>query len=436
MAPLTDTYDETFLYYIWQYKLLSLTLHTTQGKPIDIVRTGIRNSEAGADFLQAEIVIDGIRWVGNVEIHVKSSDWLAHKHHDNPAFENVILHVVLHYDKKVFYQNGELIPTLELRDYLPKDLCERYRYLTKSSGWVPCEGIIKPFGYKKRIWLDRLAVERLESKSERILNLYSQTQGAWVEVLYRLMARYFGGKTNGDPFEQMAERTPIGIVSKIKDERFRIEALYFGQAGFLSNLTFQDEYPQALAKEYSYLQKIYHLQPMNPVVWNFMRQRPYGFPTVRISQWADLLCRSRKLFSYLLTCPDIKELSEKLSCEASDYWRNHFRFDVSTSYKTVSVGKDFIQNLLINAIFPLVFIYGKERNQPSLCDYALQGLDMLPPEKNRNITRWSKMGIRAASAFESQALAQLKTQRCDKFRCLECTWGHEYLNNAENKEKH
>lgn len=430
MEFLCDIYDETFLCYVWQHKLLKGDLCTTRGQQINIIRTGIRNNESGADFLQAEIEIDGIRWMGNVEIHVKSSNWQEHKHHVNPAFENVILHVVLQHDKIISYQNGEPIPTLELKEYLSPALCDKYQRLMKFSGPVPCEGIIRPFGYKKRMWLERLTIERLETKSERIFNILKQTKGAWEEVLYRLMARCFGGKTNGEPFEQLAERTPLAIVSKIKNEKNRIEALYFGQAGFLAG-EFQDDYPNTLSEEYAYMQKIYRLQPLKPTVWNFMKQRPYGFPTMRISQWSDMLYKSHKLFSYLLTAPNLKELTETLSCSASSYWETHFRFDIPTAPKTVSVGKDFVRNLLINAIIPLMFIYGRERNQTSLCDYALQMLDMLPPEKNQIINHWNKMGVRAASAFESQALIQLKNERCNALRCLECMWGHEYLKNPE-----
>ena len=417
---------EAFLQYVWQHKLLEGGLTTTDGQPVVVERAGELNRDAGPDFHDARITVDGIRWAGNVEVHIKASDWNAHHHSDDKAYNSVILHVVYAYDADVVLENGSKVRTVEIADAIPDQVWKNYDDLMQSAltNEIPCSPRLKEIPeFLFHTGQDRVLVERLQRKSEDVGRMLKSTRGGWEQVCYQLVARYFGGKVNAFPFELLAKVTPMNVLAKIKDNPFRVEALFFGQAGFLSGIFF-DDYPNALQREYNYMSAAYGLNPMQAHLWKYFRIRPASFPPLRISQFAALISRSSNLFSKLLETRDAKALRTFFDVEASDYWRSHFRFDkpvgkgVSATAK--NLGDDMIDTILINAWVPLLFTYGQEHADEELKDRALAILHQIPAEKNRTVMLWQKAGKTPTDAADSQAMIQRYNEYCSKKRCLEC----------------
>lgn len=419
---------EDFLHFLWRWRRFDArNLATTDGQALDILHPGEPNPHAGPDFFNARIRLGDTLWAGNVEIHLNASDWLAHRHDTDPAYDNVVLHVVLDEDQRLRRSGGELLPCLTLRERIPPQLLEKYFRLEHERAWIPCE---KTFGTVPEIvrlnWLDRLLVERLEEKTGAVAQVVEATGQHWEEAFYRLLARSFGLKVNMEPFEALARSLPLRLLAKHKDHLFQLEALLFGQAGFLDG-PFDDEYPRALAKEYRFLQHKYDLQPLAAAQWKFFRLRPAGFPTVRLAQFAALIHRSAQLFSQLLETRDTAEAEQLFTAEVSDYWRAHLRFDKTAARQPKPLGREFVHLLLINTAAPFLFHYGRAKGQPGLQDRALRLLEALPPEANTVVDGWAKRGQRAANAAQTQALLHLKTHYCDAKRCLECAVGNAIL---------
>ena len=418
---------ETFLQYVWQHKLLEGGLTTTDGQPVVVERAGTLNRDAGPDFLDARISVGGILWAGNVEVHIKASDWRAHQHSDDKAYNNLVLHVVYVYDYDIVLENGHKVPTVEIADAIPEHVWSNYDNLMQSAltNRIPCAPRLKEIpDLLFHTGQDRLLVERLQRKSNDVERLLKATHGNWEQVCYLVTAHYFGGKANAFPFELLAKITPMNVLAKIKDNPFRIEALFFGQAGMLDGLFF-DDYPNALQREYHYLSAAYNLKAMPAHLWKFFRMRPAGFPTLRISQFANLIAKSSNLFSKLLDTKDAKSLRTFFDVEASDYWRSHFRFDkpvakgVSATVK--NLGDNAIDTILINAWVPLLFKYGQAHDDENLKEQALSLLHQIPAEKNNIVHLWQEAGIQLADAADSQAVLQRFNEYCSKKRCLDCS---------------
>lgn len=419
---------EDFLHFLWRWRRFDAqNLATADGQALEILHPGEPNLHAGPDFFNARIRMNETLWAGNVEIHLNASDWLAHRHDTDPAYDNVILHVVLDEDQRLCRPNGEPLPCLVLRDRIPPQLLEKYFRLEHERTWIPCEKSIGAVPQIVRLnWLDRLLVERLEQKTETIAQVVTAAGHHWEEAFYRVLARSFGLKVNVEPFETLARALPLRLLAKHKDHLFQLEALLFGQAGLLAE-KFEDDYPKALAKEYQFLQHKYDLQPLAAGQWKFFRLRPAGFPTIRLAQLAALIHRSAQLFSRLLETTNTQETEQLFTTEISEYWHTHFRFDKTAVRRTKPLGREFVHLLLINTVAPFLFHYGRTKGLPDLQDRALRLLEELPAEANTVVDSWSKRGQRGANAGQTQALLHLKTRYCDLKRCLECAIGNAIL---------
>ncbi len=424
-------FPEVFLHYVWKLQLLEQNdLKTVGGEPLELQQVGLLNHHAGPDFLNARIKIGATLWAGSVEIHKKSSDWLAHKHSDDRAYDNTILHVVYEHDHAIKRASGELIPTLELKDKIPAKYVERYWKLIYNNYWIPCEpqmGQMSQLSARLWLWIDRLATERLEQKTSLVQAELKQTKNNWEETFYRLLARNFGVKQNTTSFEALAKSLPLKILTKHKQSIFQLEALLFGQAGFLTK-EMKENYPLKLQKEYQYLQQKYQLKSLNVASWKFSKMRPAAFPTIRLAQLARLIHQSTHLFSKILAEDDPKQIMAFFEVELQDYWLNHYRLGEESVSRKKSLGKATVQLILINTVVPLLFEYGKSIGNNHYKQKAMRILEQLPAEKNSIMTHWENLGIKPNSALDSQALLHLKNNYCKEKKCLDCAIGHKIMN--------
>ena len=421
---------EAFLHYVWQHQMLDRGLTTTDGQPVVVLRAGEPNHDAGPDFFNARLRLGDVEWAGNVEIHIHSSDWTAHRHQLDAAYNNVVLHVVYEHDADIFLQNGKVPPTLELKNYLHPSLVANYESLMApvAGNTIPCSdrvGEVPQFLLAS--FMERLAVERIEAKSAVVHRLLEESHGGWEQTCYWLLARYLGGKVNALPFELLAKATDPRLLARWSDNRQRLEALLMGQAGLLDGY-FEDDYPRALQSDYEALRAGAGLSPIGDYLWKFYCLRPSSFPTIRISQLADLMAQTKNLFSTLLSMTDVKEIERLFNRQAASYWNSHYQFDRMVAKSSVKhVGRMQADLLIINAWVPLLFVYGVEHGQQQYKDQALGLLSQLAPESNVVIRRWQAVGVDPANAAESQALLQLTNIYCSNRRCLECRIGYQLL---------
>jgi len=418
---------EVFFHYIWKHKLLINRICTRGGEKISILYNGIHNTDSGPDFLCARIKIGSTVWAGNVEIHVRASDWYRHKHHKDAAYNNVILHVVAEDDMPVRDKSGRKLPTLCIADAYDKDLLERYRSISRNMLWVPCQEMINSID-KIHVTgrLNAEAIQRLYNKAAAIKEELNLLKNDWEECCYRVISRQFGAKVNVSAFEMLTRTLPAKVLIKEHGELLHTEALLFGQSGLL-NMRIRGRYPHALKKEHAFLAAKYRLSPMPGYLWKFMRIRPAAFPTIRIAHLAALYSRHQSIFQEVIERDSIARISRLFKVSASSYWDKHFIFDRISRKKVKTLGTQSIRLLLINAIIPLIHLYGQEMNKSELCDRAISFLEALPPENNAIIRKWSSLGIEASNSLESQGLLQLKHERCDHKKCLECSIGHKIL---------
>ncbi|MCC6690076.1 MAG: DUF2851 family protein, partial [Bacteroidia bacterium] len=362
-------------------------------------------------------------WAGNVEVHLRSSDWKRHNHQLDKAYDNIILHVVYRDDEKLFRRNGEQIPTLQLEGKFDDSLFKKYLKFKAGKDWVPCASQLKSVAdFTINSWLHRVLAERLECKTEVFFQSLEKNKNNWEETFYQQVARSFGFKINSIPFELLAKSIPNAVLAKHKNSLFQIEALLFGQAGLL-NKQFKDTYPQYLQTEYEFLRKKYKLQPIDSHLWKFMRLRPSNFPSIRIAQFADLIHKSVHLFSKIIETSNPDNLKKLFDLKASDYWETHYTFDNKSSKKIKSLGSEGVHSIIINTIVPFLFVYGKNKGETKYTEQALMLLESIPPEKNATIANWKKFGIKSVSAYQTQALLQLKNEYCTHKRCLQCAIG-------------
>ena len=420
---------EAFLHYVWQHQMLLSGLATVDGQGVEVVHPGIPNHDAGPDFFNARLRIGDMEWAGNVEIHIHTSDWNAHRHQRDAAYNNVVLHVVYEHDSDIALQNGRRPLTLELKHYLHPSLVSNYEALmAPPAASIPCAdrvGEVPQFLLAS--FMDRLAVERIEAKAGTVRRLLEESKGGWEQTCYWLLAHYFGGKVNAVPFELLAKATDLRLLARWRDNRQRTEALLMGQAGFLEGY-FEDDYPRQLQADYEALRVGAGLNPVGGHLWKFYRMRPSSFPTVRISQFADLLSQSQSLFDTMLQMTDVKDLQHLFCRQAAPYWDTHYQFDSLSAHSSVKqVGTMQADLLIINAWIPLLFVYGAEHGQPHYKDQAMALLAQMKAENNIVIRQWQTAGIVPDNAAESQALIQLTNEYCYKRRCLECRIGYQLL---------
>ncbi|RUT72968.1 DUF2851 family protein [Ancylomarina longa] len=418
---------EEFLQFIWKYSLFSeKNQYSTNGVEIDILEVGKHNRDAGPDFFDARVMINDVVWAGNVEIHVKSSNWNSHHHDSDSAYNNVILHVVYDFDEDIYTKEGRLLPCLQL-DFNAV-LFDNYKALISSKKWIPCFDEIRQVKqFFIRNWLDRMLVERLERKSYEINKALDRNSFSWEETFYQIIARYFGMKVNAEPFQQLARSIPLKFMARQKNSLLQIEAFLFGQAGLLNKPDCTDEYYQKLVSEYRFLSGKYKLQSLPAERWKWLRLRPANFPTIRIAQFAALIYKSNALFSQILENPNYNAIAKAFEIEASKYWKDHYQFGIKSKVKVKNLGRSALDGIIINSIVPVLFLYGSVNGNQQIKDKACELLDEVGVENNSVTKKWKECGIEMKSAYHSQALLQLKSEYCDKFRCLQCEFGNRLI---------
>ncbi|HBX52288.1 MAG: hypothetical protein A2275_11410 [Bacteroidetes bacterium RIFOXYA12_FULL_35_11] len=418
---------ESYVCYIWQHELYNKNkLLTTDGEPIEIISPGVRNTDAGPDFFNAKIKINNILWVGNIEIHVNSSAWNLHSHNIDDNYDTIILHVVLENDQPVIRKNGKPIPTIELDIDDSIFLCiDELMRETKSAPCAKYLPSIEPIFIN--LWLQSVVIERLEKKTERIRMFLAETKNSWEDAFYIHFMRNLGLTSNAQPFEMLARSLPLKYLLKHRNNILQIEALLFGQAGFLTDETCNDHYFIALQKEYIFLQNKFSLRPIALHLWKFMRMRPAGFPTLRLAQFAQIISKHQNFFSDFIKTQSLSEFKKFFEISISDYWKTHYLFDKTTPSSDKKIGTDFISTLAINTLVPFLFEYGKFKNREDLKERAISLLEEIHAENNSIIRNWQSMGIIVSYAMQSQALIQLRNEYCNKKRCLECGIGLEVM---------
>ena len=418
---------EDFLHHLWKFKKFdSINLKTSNGEEIIIISVGQYLELAGPDFFNAQITIDNQKWAGNVEIHLKSSDWYVHQHERDSGYENVILHVVWENDTAIFRSDNSEIPVLELKNYVDRETVLNYQSLLSPKSWIFCEKQIKDIDdFVLKNWQERLFFERLERKSQPIFDLLEKTNQDWEAVLFLLLAKNFGLNTNGEIFMKIAHSIPFAIFRKESFEVENLEALLFGTAGLL-DLEKEDNYYKDLKFRYYYLLHKYQIDKTLVEPVQFFKHRPDNFPTIRLSQLANLYHTHQNLFSKISTINSLNSIYEIFQITASNYWQNHYQFDKESPKKKKMLSKSFIDLIVINTIIPLQFAYAKSIGKETSEDLILL-LNEISSEKNAIMDKFSSFGIIPKNAFESQSLLQLKNEYCNKSKCLECAIGIELL---------
>ncbi len=421
--------NERLLQFIWQFQFFNrLKLITTQGEDIQIEKPGMWNHHQGPDFSEAIIRIGNTRWIGNIELHLRSSDWVKHRHASDQHYTNIILHVVWEDDEPLIDQHGNIVPTIVLQPLIPKLLLERYLQMMQTMVAIPCHSFLPAINQLAWLsWKERLAAERLERKSIHILSLLKQSNNHWEEVFWYLLSSNFGTKVNTGLFEQVAKSIPLAILARHKNQVQQLEALLLGQSNLLSG-KYEDDYAILLQKEYRYLKKKYGLITINKQP-AFLRMRPAAFPTIRVAQLAMLLHLRTGIFSQIKEMNDLNKVQELFMVTANDYWHYHYRFDEATAFLPKHLGKGMAENILINTIIPVLFAYGLYSRDEAFKEKAVQWLYQLPAEQNQITKQWQKMGISNNSALDSQSLIELTNHYCTHKRCLDCAVGNKILKN-------
>lgn len=420
--------QEDYLHYIWLHKKFeALNLQTTQGEPVDIVFAGWHNHNSGPDFFNAQIRIDSQLWAGNVEIHVKASDWFVHGHEKDPNYDNVILHVVWEDDTEVFRKDNSVVPTLVLRPLVPKVALNRYhRLFSKDRRWIYCEKDFETVNdFCIQNWLERLYFERLENKSGDIDKLLEASANDWEAVLFKMLAKNFGLKVNGDAFLSLSNSFDFSVIRKQRSQLLSLEALLFGQAGLL-NSDAQEAYVSELRSEYNLLKQKFGLLREGVMPPLFFRLRPSNFPTIRLSQLANLYHSCEHLFSEVIDNDSIEALHTLFSVSASPFWEAHYTFGKTSKRRKKTLSRSFIDLLIMNTIIPIKFSYAKYR-WLQVDEEILEIIRHIPSEKNTIVDKYNDLKPVATSALQSQALLQLKNEYCDKNKCLQCAIGHDLL---------
>jgi hypothetical protein len=426
-------FAEDFLHYIWKFRLYnSNNLCTADGSLLRVISPGLQHHHAGPDFQNAKLQIGETVWAGNVEIHIRASDWMRHEHSNDPAYDNVILHVVYKNDLEILNSTGSAIPVLVLEERIGEELLHRYQNLIYANQFIfPCEKIINRVdGLTLQTWLDRMLIERLEEKSAQILTSVVFLKGNWEEVFYQTLAANFGFKVNALPFEMLAKSLPLQILSKNSFNSIQTEALIFGQAGFLEE-DIEDIYYLQLQKEYLFLKQKYGLIPLEKHLWKFLRLRPLNFPTVRLAQFAALMHRCNRFLPEIINTNDIEKIAAVFTgINPTAYWLDHYQFGKISKSVSKNLGKASVENILINTVSVVLFAFGKENRSENAVSKAVQILENLSCENNFIISSFITAGIKVESAGNSQAVIQLKNKYCDQKRCLECGIGHKLLKSS------
>ncbi|WP_062053237.1 DUF2851 family protein [Aquimarina longa] len=421
---------EDFIQYLWKHKkLIPNILKTTRDENLIIQQVGNHNTDnSGPDFFNARLIIENQKWAGNVEVHIKSSDWYVHNHENDPAYDNVILHVVWEDDMDIFRKDNSVIPTLQLKDYIPQGILIRYQNLfeKRTRDWISCEKQLPEVSsFIISNWQERLYLERLEQKSNMILELLKDSSNNWEAVLFKLLAKNFGLKINGDAFLSLANSIDFSIIRKCTNQLNQLEALFFGQAGFLEK-DIENEYTKTLKKEYQFLQHKFQLNTRGVLSFQFFRLRPPNFPTIRLAQFAMLYFRNHQLFNEVISINTVEGFYSFFMVEASDFWKNHYTFEKESKTSKKRITKPFIDLLLINTIIPIKFMYARSLGK-NIEEEIFDLICQLVYEKNSIVDNFKKLKVPVKNALHSQAVIQLKNTYCDQKACLKCAIGNYLL---------
>ncbi len=425
--------NELLLHTIWKYKLLSKTQFIgTQNESIDIVSIGEHNQDSGPDFFNSKIRINQILLVGNVEIHVKTSDWLKHQHQLNKVYDNLVLHVVYEHDIDLHQNINHNVSVLELKQYITPQLLQQYYQIQLSKDTVACgKSITQVNDIIWKNWIERLAISRIQEKTDYIEHIFLYTQNNHEEALHILLFRNFGFKINNEPFELLAKSLPFNLLKKYINNAIQIEALLYGVAGFLDDLL-EDKYARQLQNEFEFLKHKHQLKTLKKELWKFSKTRPINFPTIRIAQLANLITKQKSFFHFLEEQPNLNTMKTFFELQPNTYWNSHYKFDVKSEEINKPLGDKAIESLVINTIVPYFFFMSKQFSIPHYIDYALDILSQLPSEINSKTKQFKKIGICTENALESQAQIYLLDNFCSKKRCLHCAVG-QYLLKNNNK---
>lgn len=421
--------QEDFLHYIWKHKKFRFNnLETTTGESIVVTSVGQHNFNSGPDFFNAKIKVGDQLWAGNVEIHIKSSDWFVHSHEQDKAYDNVILHVVWEDDTEVFRKDNTPIPTLQLKDVVDVTMLNNYEKLfAKQNKWINCENDFPSTDdFVLTNWLERLYLERLERKSETINTLLVASKNDWESVFFKMLTKNFGLKVNGESFFSLGQSIDFSIIRKTQSNPHVLEAFLFGQAGLLEQ-DIENAYYLDLKNEYKFLKQKFGLQNNQVLPLQFFRLRPSNFPTIRLSQLANLYNKHQNLFSKVIELNEVEDFYELFKVSTSDFWETHYTFQKTSKTSIKKLSKSFVDLLLINTILPIKFCYAKQKGV-EIDSEIIKIATAITSEKNNIISAFNNLKKVSKSSLDSQALIQLKTEYCDKNNCLKCAVGNQFLN--------
>ena len=422
--------QEDYLHYLWEFqKWKNLELLTSEGSPVKVISPGNHNHLSGPDFFNSRLLIGEQEWAGNVEIHINASDWYLHGHETDPAYDNVILHVVWNHDSDIYRRDNAAVPVLELQRFVPEQALRSYRELLNKgrARWINCEKDFPKFDdFAIDNWLERLYLERLEQKADFVFKLLEQSSNDWEKVLFVLLARNFGLNVNGDAFFSIANSIPFQVVGKLRKHQRQLEALFLGQAGLLEKQV-QEPYLIELRQEYAYLEKKFKLSRQGIIPVKYFRLRPDNFPEIRLSQFAAVYHEQSSLFSRVISAQNIGDLEKLFSAGVSEFWETHYTFQKPHRKRKKSLTPAFVELLIINTLIPLKFCYMKARGEEQE-EQLLTLMANLQKEENQIIKKYNSIRPgTAGNAMESQALLQLKKEYCEKNRCLHCALGVKIL---------
>ena len=420
---------EVFLHYIWKLNQFShKNLQTFHGDFIEIVKVGKLNHHAGPDFLEAEIIIGDKLWIGSVEMHVNSSDWNIHQHSDDIAYQNVILHVVWNHDREVDILRQRNVQTLILQDFVKPEIIFNYQNIINSKlDKIYCEEFLDLIDLKQfSFWFERILIERFEEKTQIVLEILNQNNSNWEETLFKSLAKNFGLKVNVETFEIWANSFPFKVLQKIQFDRLKVEALFFGQAGFLVE-NHENDYFKQLKNEYQFLKNKYQLQPIENSLFRFSKMRPIGFPTIRLAQLASIYVNYQRLFSEIIQPKNLKEFYKIFGkLELNSFWETHYTFKNESKFQLKNLSKDKINNLLINSFIPIRYAFERQKDEVEI-DFYLDLLTEMEAENNSILDEFEGIGFENKNAKDSQQLIQLKKRYCSEKKCLNCAIGQQIL---------
>ena len=414
-------FNEELLQFMWRYKLLKpLPFITTAGNEVSVLKQGELNLDAGPDFFNAQIRLNNIVLVGNIEVHVRTSDWLRHGHERNKSYDTIILHVVYEHDLELNQNVRNNVEVLELKNLLDEKTMEAYEKLVTTKTKLPCAGQLKNLDEIKFIsWMERMTIERLEEKTKRIEQLFETFGGDYTQTFYTSLLRSFGFKVNAQPFELLAKQLPVNIILKHSDNLLQLEALFLGMSGLLEN-QFKDKYIRALQNEFEHLKNKYRLNPLQKELFKFSRLRPANFPNVRLVQFASLANSAKEIFSSPQKLNNYTALMDALQIKPEGYWKNHYTAGGKVSAKDLSFGKASAENVIINTFAPFFFFYSKKLAKPEYTDATIELLNKCKMEVNSKTKLFDVRKSSLINAAGSQAVVNLYDNYCVSRKCLKC----------------